>query len=337
MCNLYPIGSCMGLMSESSTRHLFNHLRKFKLDGDGDSGTGPVVSASEVDTVRRMVTMFFNPPRCPVCHTPFAHDGGCMSMKCGGRAGVFCQAHFCLWCLRVPKLVSVLGPNSTAQDRDGACHRHVFACPLAPPASSTPGNSRLFPTEDKSAQNSEWIVAWHHLQTIQKALKFLREMVAVNTASAVMAATDVAKMFADAADFIRDRLKKFPQDRRLLRLPALTLDDSRFDSVEVPFDVSSSSDSDYLPALPAGRMRMRVPRPGDDSDDDDDVHVIGNPRPRPLTPPPALQERVQLLQRFEDNVQFVMDACNVNRRAATDALFAHERDPGAAIAFLLSP
>ena len=109
----------MGLMSESSTRHLFNHLRKFKLDGDGDSGTGPVVSASEVDTVRRMVTMFFNPPRCPVCHTPFAHDGGCMSMKCGGRAGVFCQAHFCLWCLRVPKLVSVLGPNSTAQDSDG--------------------------------------------------------------------------------------------------------------------------------------------------------------------------------------------------------------------------
>jgi len=284
--------------------------------------------------------MFFLPPRCPACHTPFVHDGGCMAMKCRGRAGVICQAHFCLWCLRVPKLVSVLGPHSTEQDRDGACHRHVFACPLAPPGSSTPGNSRLFPTEDPTAENSEWIVAWHHLQTIKKALKFLREMVQPNTAAAVMAAPEVIKSFADAAEFIQDRLKKRPVDRRLLVLPALTLDDSRFDSVHglgglVDVSSSDSSDSDYVPALPAGRMRMRVPRGvGDDSDDDDDVHVIGNPRPR--TPPPALEERAQLFQRFEDNVQFVMDACNVNRRAATDALFAHERDPAKAIDFLLS-
>jgi hypothetical protein len=192
----------------------------------------------------------------------------------------------------------------------------------------------LYPTEDKFAENSEWIVAWHHLQTIKQSLKFLREMVAPNTASAVMAQTDIAKMFDCAADFIRDRLKKFPQDRRLLRLPALKLDDSRFNSV----DVSSSSDSDYLP-LPAGRMRVRVPHAGDDSDDDDDddddVHVIGHPRPRPLAPPPGPEERPQLWQRFEDVVQFVMDSCNVNRRAATDALFAHDRNPEAAIGYLL--
>ena len=157
VCNLFPIGTCMTLMSEASTRSLFHHLRQFKDEGDGDSV--PEVSPSEVAAVKRMVTMFFLPPRCPACHTPFVHDGGCMAMKCRGRAGVICQAHFCLWCLRVPKLVSVLGPHSTENDRDGACHRHVFACPLAPPGSSTPGNSRLFPTEDPTAENSEWIVA----------------------------------------------------------------------------------------------------------------------------------------------------------------------------------
>jgi hypothetical protein len=322
VCNLYPIGSCMGLIRESSTRSLFNHLRKFKLDEeDGDSGTGPEVSTSEVDTVRRMVAIFFNPSRCPACHTPFAHDGGCMAMKCGGRPGVFCQAHFCLWCLRVPRLVSVLGPNSTLQDRDGACHRHVFACPLAPLASSTPGKSRLYPTED--AENSEWIIAWHHLQNIKKALRFLREMVSPNTASAVMAATDVAKMFADAGDFIRDRLTKFPEDRLLLRLPELKLDDYRFNSFEVPFDVSSSSDSDDLPA---GRLHMRVPR---GVGDDDDAGVLGHVRPRPnqLDLPPA-QRAVHLPPaqhvNFAEEVQFVVEATGCSRRAAIDALMAQD-------------
>jgi hypothetical protein len=339
VCNLFPIGTCMNLMSESSTRSLFHHLRQFKDVGDGESV--PEVAPSEVAAVKRMVNMFFLPPRCPACHTPFVHDGGCMAMKCRGRAGVICQAHFCLWCLRVPKLVSVLGPHSTEQDRDGACHRHVFACPLAPPGSSTPGSSRLFPTEDPTSENSEWIVAWHHLQTIKTALKFLREMVQPNTAAAVMAAPEVSKLFADAAEFIQDRLKKRPVDRRLLVLPALKLDDPRFDSVHhgsVDVPSSDSSDSDYVPALPAGRMRMRVPRGvrDDSDDDDDDVHVIGNPHPRPQTPPPALEARAHLFQRFEDNVKFVMDSCDVNRRAATDALFAHERDPAKAIDFLLS-
>jgi hypothetical protein len=163
----------------------------------------------------------------------------------------------------------------------------------------------LFPTE--CSENSEWIVAWHHLQSINKALQFLREFVAPNTAAAVMTSTDIAKKVADAADVVQERLKKFPQDRCLLKLPELHLDSH--DRVDADGESDNSDQS---------------------SEDGDEVFVIGRPRPRPV---PA--ERPELWQHFEGVVQFVMDSCAVNRRAATDALFAHNRNPERAIAFLL--
>jgi NACalpha-BTF3-like transcription factor len=183
----------------------------------------------------------------------------------------------------------------------------------------------LFPTEHP--ENSEWIAAWHHLQSINKALKFLREFVTPNTAAAVMAAADIAKMFGDAADVVQDRLKKRPQDRCLLKLPAFNLDlHERIVRVEVEddSDVSDqSSDDDFMPA-PANRnrMRARLPAPLVDRHQHDEEG-------------PAPAERPELWQRFEGMVQFVMDSCAVNRRAATDALFANDRNVVRAIESLL--
>jgi hypothetical protein len=75
---------------------LFNTLRKFKLD-EGDGDCTQEVSPSEVETVRRMVAMFFESPRRdPVYYVKLVFVSG------------------------------VLGPNSTATDRDGACHRYII-------------------------------------------------------------------------------------------------------------------------------------------------------------------------------------------------------------------
>jgi hypothetical protein len=301
-------------MSDNSTRVLFNMLRQFKVEEEGHCHKE--VDSSAVAIVIQMVTLLFDPPKCPECSTPFDHDGGCMSMKCKGRPGVICHAHFCLWCLSVPDLVKLLGPNASDVDRNAACHRHVFVCPLAPPAHSLPGKSVLFPTEDQ--EHSEWISAWNSLQAINKALKFLREFVAPNTAAGVMADKTVSKIFADAADVVTCRLKKFPQDCRLLKLPSMKLEldlNERHQRIDV-YNVSDteSSDDDYIP-LPAGRQRMRL-----DS-------------PPPAIRPPA--DRAPAWNLFNQNVQFIMDACNCNRRQATDALFANNRDPQKAIEALL--
>lgn len=334
VCNLYPIGACMSVMSSDCTRILFNTLRKFQLD-EGGNPKHIASDPNEVETVRAMVSLLFEPTRCPECFTPFVHAGGCMSMKCSGRPGVLCQACFCLWCLRVPNTVRLLGPNATARERSDACHSHIFHCPMAPPGSGTPGKSRLFPTEHEDS--SDWIIAWHQLKTIEKALKFLRDFVAPNIASAVMAAPDIAMKFAGATACVEDRLKKFPQDSALLQLPRLMHPDlqERVERFEVEDDSDDSSDVDFIPA---GRMRMQLPAPvdqrhdvdDDDDNDDENDFEIGRPRPRP---PPA--ERHEIWQRFEGMVQFVMDSCAVNRRAATDALFSNDRNPVRAIEFLL--
>jgi hypothetical protein len=311
VCNFLPIGTCMSQMSVESTRILFNMLRKFKLN-EGDETCRKEVDASELVTVRQMVSLLFDPPRCPECLTPFAHDGGCMAMKCRGRPGVMCQVYFCLWCLRVPEQVSLLGPNASHQDCSDACHRHVFMCHQAPSPVSLSGASRLFPTSARSdADNSEWIVAWLSLQAMNKALKFLREFVAPNTAAAAMRATDIAKMFADAAELVNNVVTKFPQERSLLKLPALNIHLNRITAIDV--SDSSSSDDDYLPA---GQMRMRVP-----------------------STPPAVRRgpvhfpiRPQIEARnFDRDVAFIMDALSCNRRQATDALFASDGDPLKAI------
>jgi hypothetical protein len=89
--------------------------------------------------------------------------------------------------------------------------------------------------------------------------------------------------------------------------------------VEVENDSDESRDADFIPS--------------DDDDDENEMSVIGRPRPRPS--PEVAEERHEIWQRFEGMVQFGMDSCVVNRRAATDALFAHNRDPQRAIEFLL--
>ncbi len=305
VCNILPIGTCMSQMSAESTRILFNMLRKFKLN-EGDETGRKEVDATELETVRQMVSLLFNPPRCPECLTPFSHDGGCMAMKCRGRPGVMCQVYFCLWCLRVPDQVSLLGPNASHQDCSEACHRHVFMCHQAPSPSSLSGASRLFPTSERSeSDHIEWIVAWLSLQAMNKALKFLREMVAPITATAAMSATDIAKMFADAAGLVNAVVKKFPQERSLLKLPALNIQRTTVDIS----DSSSSSDDDYLPA---GRMRMRVP----------------SPRPAVRRGPVHFPIRPHMEARhFEQDVAFIMEALSCNRRQAIDALFASDGDP----------
>jgi hypothetical protein len=60
VCNLYPIGTCMSLLSSECTRILFNTLRKFKLD-EGENFTQEVSDPSEVETVRRMVELRCDP------------------------------------------------------------------------------------------------------------------------------------------------------------------------------------------------------------------------------------------------------------------------------------
>ena len=319
ICNLLPIGPCMSQMSAESTRTLFNMLRQFKLT-EGDETARKEVDASELGTVRQMVALFFDPPRCPECLTPFAHDGGCMAMKCRGRPGVLCQVYFCLWCLQVPDQVMLLGPNASYQDCSDACHRHVFMCHHAPSQASLSGSGRLFPTPETwtESEKDDWIVAWLSLQAINKALKFLREFVAPNTAAAALAATDVAKLFADASELVTTVVQKFPRERTVFKLPPLKLD-LKTRKVVVVSD-SSSSDDDWLP-LPPGRMQMRLPSPP--------PAIRRGPVHFPIRPPRPPIAAGQLAG--DGDVTFIMEALSCNRRQATDALFASDGDPHKAI------
>lgn len=306
----------MTLMSVECTRILFSTLRKFKDEDEVEKIKE--VDPSELQTVRQMVILFFDQLRCPECLTPFIKEGGCMAMTCKGRPGVICSAHFCLWCMRVPQEVQLLGPNASDEDMGNACHRHVFQCPLAPHEPLLPNPSRLFPTKDE--EDIDWIVAWHRLHAINKALKFLREFVAPNTAAAVFNSKDILQMFEEAADVVRALLKKAPADCRLLQLPVLKLDPDMGDQeemLELSDSSNESSEDDYvfrpqLPVIP----RMRVP-------------------PRAIAPPRADLPQERIWDHFQLNVQFIMDACNCNRRQATDALFANDRDPLQAIEYLL--
>jgi hypothetical protein len=222
--------------------------------------------------------------------------------------------------------------RSQAQRRLDITHSHIWNCPVAAVSSCTPGKSRLFPcgVED----DSSWIVAWHAVKSMEKALTFIRSQYVPSTITkkAEVKSPEFVKMYNDAAEVVKDHLKRSPEDHHSLRMPALDSDSDH------------DSDDEVLPMSP-GRMRMRVPSPADDGDDDessDDDYVVGFARPRsplpvhrpeprvPRVPPPE-----QAWGQFENMVQFVMDSCAVNRRAATDALFANDRNPALAIEFLL--
>ena len=220
-------------------------------------------------------------------------------------------------CMKIPLAVKIMGPNSSPQDLDHAAHEHVFECSSRCPTLKTPGNSSLFPTEH--AESSEWIVAWHAMKNIEKALAFLRANVSAVTRDAVMKCPEVATMFADAATIVRDRLKARPQDAASLEVPGLSTDSD----VEEPYQPILIDDQDYDFA--------------EEEDDEDDVFVLRNGRPQPVPPalpahlPPAQRAAVHVppAQRaaqprvdFDEEVQFVMDAASCNRRAAVDALQA---------------
>jgi hypothetical protein len=312
VCNIFPMQSSFKVMSTSAIDSLFKKLRKFKLDEGGEEGT-VTADPSALETVRRMLTLFLVEPLCcPECLTPFGHDGGCMVMNCKGRDGVFCNAVFCLWCLRVPTVVKLLGPNATSKEKDAACHRHVFQCPVAPLSADTPNNSRLFP--DRNSEGSEFQAAWHSLKAITKSLAFLRDFVSANTAAAAMAAPDVKKMFADAADNVREYLTKHPENNSFLKLPALSLDAEIHSTINARVQVESSDSSDS-------------------SDSDFFIAGLGRHRIRVRPPPARSPSPPQRGARFDDDVQFIMDACNVNRRQATDALYSHGGRPQDAIDF----
>lgn len=211
--------------------------------------------------------------------------------------------------MKIPQAVKIMGPNSSRQDLDHAAHEHVFQCRSRCPAPKTPGNSSLFPTEH--VDSSAWIVAWHATKTIEKALSFLRVNVSAGTRDAVMKTPEVAKMFDDAVTIVRDRLKARPQDSASLQVPGLSTDSD----VEETHQPILIDDNDY--------------DVDEEDDDDDDVFVIryGQPQPHQLDRlpvqraayvPPARQ-RVN----YDEEVQFVVDATGCNRRAAIDALQAH--------------
>lgn len=229
----FPAAACLKFCSQATINSLFNKLRKFQLSSGGPVCLSAVQSApsdpSEIVTVTEMLRLFFEPPKCPSCRTPFSHDGGCMSMACKGRPGLFCKVKFCLWCvcthckfmlfislsrrcMKIPQELKVMGlnPNASSHDLDNVAHEHAFACTSRCPARKTPGNSCLFPTEDM--ESSEWIVAWHAMKTIEKAMSFLRTHVAAGARDAVMKNPEVARMFHDAATIVRDRLQARPQD-----------------------------------------------------------------------------------------------------------------------------
>jgi hypothetical protein len=98
----FPASACLKFCSQATINSLFNKLRKFQLS---NGGTQPSELQSvpsdpgEIVTVTEMLRLFFEPPKCPSCRTPFSHDGGCMAMKCKGRPGLLCKVNFCLWCV----------------------------------------------------------------------------------------------------------------------------------------------------------------------------------------------------------------------------------------------
>ncbi len=233
-----------------------------------------------------------------------------MSMTCKGRPGVMCNVKFCLWCLKIPQEVKIMGPNSNSKDLDGAAHEHAFQCRSRCPARMTPGNSSLFPTED--SESSEWIVAWHAMKTIEKAISFLRANVSRGTRDAVMKNPEVAKMFHDAATIVRDRLKARPQDCASLQVPELSTDSDAEESSQ-PINVIDDDDYDF-----------------DEEEEDDGIFVLGQRRPAQHAAhlPPA-QRVAHNRVNFPEEVQFVMDATGCNRRAEIDALQAHNTADGA--------
>jgi hypothetical protein len=214
--------------------------------------------------------------------------------------------------MKIPQELKIMGlnPASSPQDLDGAAHEHAFVCPSRCPPRKTPGNSSLFPTEN--VESSEWIVAWHAMKTIEKALSFLRTHVAAGTRDAVMKDPKVAKLFHDAATIVRDRLKARPQDSASLKVPHLSVDsDVEGGPILIDDDVN---DYDFEE---------------EDSDAGDGIFVLGHGRPRPheLGLPPAQRaahppppQQVD----FTESVQFIMEATGCNRRAAIDALMAHD-------------
>jgi hypothetical protein len=277
-----------------------------------------------------------------------------MSMSCRGRPGTLCGAKFCLWCvyanrtfalqdghidliysgrcMKIPKAVKIMGPNASRLELSAVAHEHAFECRSRCPAHNTPGKSSLYPTED--IEKSEWIVAWHAMKTIEKALSFLRTNVSVVTRDAVLECPEVAKMFEERATIVRDRLQARPQDSASLHVPEISADSD----IEEPMQpIVIDDDDDYS------------------EEDDDDVWVLGQGRPRhqvqgPLQPAAPAAHRVHSLRPlpppspplthkqdlpFADAIDFVMAACQVNRRAAIDALDMHGASPEAAVMWLL--
>ena len=126
----FPAAACLKFCSQVTINSLFSKLRKFQLsNGDPQLPAAQSVptDASETATVTEMLRLFFEPPKCPSCRTPFSHDGGCMSMSCKGRPGMFCKAKFCLWCVHILLpihaiyfIVSQVHEDSTNSQKDGA-------------------------------------------------------------------------------------------------------------------------------------------------------------------------------------------------------------------------
>lgn len=239
--------------------------------------------------------------------------------------------------MKVPQAVKIMGPNASRLELDAVAHEHAFECRSRCPAPKTPGNSSLYPTEN--VESSEWIVAWHAMKTIEKALSFLRANVSAVTRDAVLECPEVVRMFEERATIVRDRLRARPQDSASLQVPEISADSD----IEEPMQPIIVDDDDFE----------------EDDDEDEDVFVLGHGRPRPqvqgppqpaalefrlnpahqvhsLRPPqpsPPLTHKQDL--RFEDAIDFVMAACQVNRRAALDALDMHAGSPEAAVMWLL--
>ena len=254
-----------------------------------------------------------------------------MSKACKGRPGLLCKVKFCLWCvctyrqfmpfislsrrcMKTPPEVKlmVLNPETSSHDLDGAAHEHAFVCRSRCPARKTPGKSSLFPTENN--ESSEWIVAWHAMKTIEKAMSFLRTHVAAGTRDVVMKDPKVAKMFHDAATIVRDRLKARPQDSASLEVPNLCTDSDVEEPTE-PTEPILIGDDDI------NEYNL------EDNSDSEDIFVAGNmrPRPHPVLPPAQRAAHGPPAQQvtFDEEVLFIMEATGCNRRAAIDTLTAH--------------
>ena len=226
--------------------------------------------------------------------------------------------------MKIPQAVKIMGPNADRRDLDHVAHEHAFECRSKCPPHKTPGNSALFPTEHEDS--SEWIVAWHAMKNIEKALDFLRRNVAAVTRDAVMKSPEVRKLFADAATIVQDRLKTRPQDAISLQVPPLSTDSD----IEEPAQPIVIDDDDY----------------DFEEDEEDDIFVLGNGRPRNVPPalppalpaalPPAPPRAAPRRVDFDEEVEFVMTATNCNRRAAIDALQAFNT-ADEAILWLLDP